>query len=107
MNDLIATVEDESESVVSRGRAILEVGRRADGSRELQDRLFGWMDSDRFAAKRWFGSVTLAWVAACGLGYSLQGFERVHLAEALSTWPAEEREILLAWARHEDWFDGV
>ncbi|GAA1562227.1 hypothetical protein GCM10009827_099660 [Dactylosporangium maewongense] len=97
-----------SASAVLRGRASLEVGRRAEGQPELQERLFGWVGDADLAASRWFGSVTLAWIAACCLGYSVKDQRgRARLAESLRAWPDSERRLLLGWAKGTRWFDGV
>lgn len=108
VDNLLVMVDDALGSVVLRGRAMLEIGRRAEGHPDLQEMLFTWMHSDELAENRWIGPVTLAWIAACCLGYSLKGeCERVRLAQSLRAWPKRERELLLGWARKEDWFEGI
>ncbi|MEV0897183.1 hypothetical protein [Actinoplanes sp. NPDC049802] len=108
VDELILKVGDGSRSVIQRGRALLEIGRRADGRPDLQERLFGWLGDDSLRAKRWVGPVTLAWIAACGLGHSLKGQEdRERLSEMLRAWPDADRDLLLKWAEGEGWFDGI
>jgi hypothetical protein len=106
--ELLSSAVDPAGSVVSRGRAILEVGRRAVDKPDLQELLFAWMSSSELASKRWFGLVTLAWISACCLGHSVRDENRrQRLAVALNAWPEHERETLLNWAKAEDWFDGI
>ena len=105
---LIQDVTNPAKSVPLRGRAILEVGRRAENEPALQSQLAEWITSHDFRHRRWVGTITLAWVAACSLAYSLRRSESSSLlAGALSQWPSDERALLLKWARNEDWFVGI
>lgn len=107
-DDLIRMIDDGSQSVILRGRALLEIGRRAGERPDLRERLFDWTGDAALAAKRWAGPVTLAWIAACGLGHAVgDPSGRARLAGTLHTWPDAERESLLSWARHENWFYGI
>lgn len=103
--ELILMAEDGLQSVVLRGRALLEIGRRADGQPELRERLFEWIGDEGLSAKNWVGPVTLAWIVACCLGHSANDVnERVRLVEMLCAWPDSERSSLLSWAKQESWF---
>lgn len=107
-HDLVTWVEDGERSVVVRGRSMLELGRRAGQDRQIRPKLVEWARSANYMDRRWYGRISLAWVAASCLGYSSQDpADRLELISILDSWLPVEKEDLLFWARRELWFDGV
>jgi hypothetical protein len=105
LSELLMRVSDVNKSVVTRGRSILEVGRRAVGDVDLGATLIAWADNPEFRSRRWAGAATLGWIAAAAAGYS-QGDpqRRADLKAVLSRWPEADRMTLLSWAKDETWF---
>lgn len=105
---LRAIAIDEAASVVDRGRAIIELGRRAAKEPELAADLLEWADTPNFQGSRWVGQVTLAWIAALAVGYSQSDSQtRGRLRETLNRWESSERELLLSWASRETWLQDM
>ncbi|MGW0434070.1 hypothetical protein ACWDV4_16215 [Micromonospora sp. NPDC003197] len=103
--DLQKLASDPNGSVVLRGRAILEVGRRAVENPGLADDLLEWAANPSFQRSRWVGAATLAWMAAAAVGYSQRDPAiRQRLREVLTNWDKHEVRTLLAWASREPWF---
>jgi hypothetical protein len=106
--ELRAIVENPARSVVYRGRSIAALGLKAKDDPGLVDELLGWASDPGMRRTKWYGGVTLAWVAALAVGFSQSdAFARQRLGQVLANWDQRDVAALRSWSRSEPWLDGV
>lgn len=107
-DDLRSIVENPRRSVVYRGRSIAALGLKAKDDPSLADDLLRWAADPGMQRTRWYGGVTLAWVAALAVGFSQSDAStRLQLAQVLEGWDPRDVAAMRSWARSEPWLDGV
>ncbi|NUQ91018.1 MAG: hypothetical protein HOQ43_21455 [Glycomyces artemisiae] len=106
--ELRAIVENPSRSVVYRGRSIAALGLKAKDDPSLVEELLKWASDPGMRRTKWYGGVTLAWVAALAVGFSQTDTAiRQRLSQVLATWDPRDVAALRSWSRSEPWLDAV